>query len=590
MFSKNLIKYFKINRIIRLRASAARDEGFSLVVVLLFVGVITSLVVLMELESREARILNESRVAAWHLATVAKAARVYARDQSLPGGPLEKNVLAVAPQEITVGTLIGARLLPPDFNPVNNLGQPVRVFAGNFPVSGDPLDDDTVATAYVFLDQGGPQADAGMMQYVIEAAREYGVTASAPLFDEFGVNISDDCGVAPSTAIWDSGCLTSGEYAFLLGNPAAELLPGTLMIPAWRASDHDTRAVMRFPQPENPGYATMLTNLEMGSSLLDADGNCIAEVEVFSPSPEGSGVCDVEPDDSSIADWRDADRRVDFLNVGNMDVNRVILTDQPGSAEVEVSFTGDPLTPVYADVDGDERSIPGTFGDEVLNVTGNVDAMGGLQATGRRANPTDTPAIVTGPGRIPTISFSGDSTVDHNIVVGGNGNLRAASARSRTAEAAVSVRNSGPGASTTVGASDPALAYIGAQTTFAPALTVTPRAGRNEGVVSELLDAAALTVATGTADIFGRAQVNNIAVGTAGVSGLPFNTVAAEIVLQPGAVMTVNNDVLVEESMVITGAGTLTGQTRLERCFGGGDSCPDITLDPPSPCDGGLCD
>src|SRR5690606_10188483 len=100
-----------------------------------------------------------------------------------------------------------------------------------------------------------------------------------------------------------------------------------------------------YPQPENPGYSTMLTSLEMAPTIRDADGECTDFVSVYIPDGAGgfteeeTSLCDVETDDTGEADWRLADKRKDILNASNVQIERLIAANQ-GASEIWIEYDG----------------------------------------------------------------------------------------------------------------------------------------------------------------------------------------------------------------------------------------------------------
>lgn len=355
------------------------QNGFSLLSVLLLSAVVAAVFMVTANYEKESDEINRARASGWHLVQIAKAARLYVRNNSVadPSGaavavgdlngdgiddstyayPLAfgDGLGAILPQEITVSTLINAGLLPQGFKDTNSLKQNVKVVVANYPLLGDPLDPGTVVSAYVFLLENN-QSNPRLMQYVADVARENDFPVSAPTFNAAGTPI-DDCegDGQPDVILWDSGCISLAQMNSF-ATASAGILPspfpaaGSLGVPAWRSMQHDTRALMRYRQAENPDAASMVTNIDFGHEMTDAAGNCLSQVNTLLPSGGGgyissnTGLCDTEPDDALAATQREQDRRVDIEGVASIEISRLVLSDQttdnPGTVEVSYALDG----------------------------------------------------------------------------------------------------------------------------------------------------------------------------------------------------------------------------------------------------------
>jgi hypothetical protein len=141
------------------------------------------------------------------------------------------------------------------------------------------------------------------------------IPVSAPIFNG-ATNITGPCrGASTSVAVWDSGCLRNTEYQILAGVP---FVPGSFVIPAWRSVNFDSRAMMRFPQPEQPGLQTMLTDLSMGNC-----GVGFIEIPTDTGAQETS-FCRPRNDNTVAL----VDNRKSILNVNNLDGKSLIVSPQ----------------------------------------------------------------------------------------------------------------------------------------------------------------------------------------------------------------------------------------------------------------------
>ena len=368
------------------------ESGVSLLITLLFVGLIASLLTQFVIQENVISTRSSAAAAGWQLTEVARAARVYVRNNSfnvtgapvpvvtnglqdnIPDNTFDKNNLVSAgppfvpaPIEIEIQDLEDAGLLPENFargpGPTtrNAFRQTIRVYAANFPLDGDPADPATVATAYVFLDNNG-RGSASLNARIAEQAQKFGMPISAPLLNGAGANISDACGATPAASAWDTNCLTEAQFAAVTGQAFAA---GMLMAPAWKAYQHDPRTIARFPQPENLGAGTMLTNLNMGRLDLDAANACQNEVHIWNGennhialSYDDTGICAAQDD---VVAGGTVDNRFDILNIPSMNVQTAVL-----QAQREDFF--DNLAPITGSI----YDTSGTAGDRSSGTDDNV--------------------------------------------------------------------------------------------------------------------------------------------------------------------------------------------------------------------------
>jgi hypothetical protein len=390
------------------------ESGFSLAVVLVITIAFAFIIAFIAAANKDARDQRTLKAVAWQTKQIAQAARLMVRNNSLsqfvedtnadniPDTPrdlafmiadtidqngdgildaqfnkeaLDPN-LAGSPQQITVAQLVAAGYLPISF--VNQdangidltestlLRQPITVYAANSPVSGDSNLATTVATAYVTLGIA-PAVSAGDAIRLSRALQGFDVPVSAPLFNGAGVNISDNCNGTPAVSAWDTGCTSDADFVDLTG---LAFQAGEVLIPAWKAVRFDERAVMRFPQPENTTYATMLTDLYMGDVLDAACKQNVAIEDVGDPAYYGDGgaenTIEFNQDDGAgsiqkvdarlcptIGDnpLTFADNRRNIMNISNLTLQRIIAADQRDGAtsqDVSVTLNGTPTGVVVA--------------------------------------------------------------------------------------------------------------------------------------------------------------------------------------------------------------------------------------------------
>ncbi|MAS88090.1 MAG: hypothetical protein CMH30_08980 [Micavibrio sp.] len=395
-----------------------KESGFSLAVMLVITIAFAFIIAFIATANKDARDQRTLRAVAWQIKQIAQAARLMVRNNSLsqfvedtnadniPDTPRDlaymianaidqngdgildaqfnKQALDInaagAPQQITVAQLVAAGYLPISFvnqdaNAVDLtestiLRQPITVYAANSPIDGDSNLATTVATAYVTLG-GSPAVSAGDAIRLSRVLQNLEVPVSAPLFNGAGVNISDNCNGTPAVSAWDTGCTSDADFNNLTG---AAFQPGEMLIPAWKSVRFDERAVMRFPQPENTTYATMLTDLYMGDVV---DANCKANVaieDVGDPNyygdgggentiafNEDDGAGGIQKVDSRLCPTiRDnpltfADNRRNIMNISNLTLQRIIAADQRDRAidgatsrDVSVTLDGSPTGVVVA--------------------------------------------------------------------------------------------------------------------------------------------------------------------------------------------------------------------------------------------------
>jgi hypothetical protein len=353
---------------------ARRDasKGVSLLFALVFVALLGSALASIAAFNAYKVRESEAQVTALELMEIGKAARLYVRDQMITNAALR--TIGANPTRISFAALRAGGYLPASFMPATSrygagtgrgvagaeqtvLGQNIYIVMTNWPIPpvAGTVDPTSVPTAIVLV-QDSARSDGPLVTEIVRTMRAKGATLSVPLFNGAGIdpNTADCRSSGDAVGLWDTGCLTQAEYTRL-----ASILPGpptftagSLVIPAWKIAQPDLRAMMRFPQPENPGFATMLTDLRMGRPTGDTDaaaanpdddpctGNHMtittSETNVNGAATD-SGLCAV------VSDTGADNNRFNINNVNNMALQRLIASPQAAdnTADAPSIGTGD---------------------------------------------------------------------------------------------------------------------------------------------------------------------------------------------------------------------------------------------------------
>jgi len=363
---------------------ARQEKGFSLLIALIFVGFFGSVLTSFVYSRSGESLRNEAEITGWQIGKLARAARIYVRDQ-LVADPGLRLKLAGNPQDVSVSDLVAAALLPNNFARTSDgssftaLGQEIRIIMANYPLDGNPDDFNTVPTAYVYL-VSNDRSNGSLVQDIVKEARRQNVAVSAPLFGSDGkirgFKKSTDgdeefrtCKDGLAAVIWDTGCLSDAEFTDLTGDTI--LTAGSLVIPAWRSVNFDTRILMRFPQPEGTGASTMLTTLEMGDPLPDCKTNANSRIKI--PSDTGESVTDLcgsESDNVGGTNMARVDHRRDILNTRDLTAHSYINHRQDNS--------------VFIGSGSEENPRADRVGliEQPLTVTGHLTAIGDMKVFG----------------------------------------------------------------------------------------------------------------------------------------------------------------------------------------------------------------
>lgn len=376
------------------------QSGVSLVIALLFVIALTGVLTGVTSFSKNAIKIEEAEIAGQESLEIARAARVLMRDlYTVPGVTRETLATQLSipsagfggagPIERSVADLINERLLSADYGRlngttyVNALNQPIRIFIANYPIDGDPTDSGTIPAAYVLF-ESSTKSTTDMIQYMVQYIRSETLSISAPLFDS-GNNITALCDGAETVALWDSGCLSEDDYDLLIDagvDDNDQFTAGSFLIPTWKTTNFDTRAFMRFPQPEQTDVQTMLTDLSMGV-LIDCNAAGMGFVTVpIDGGSQDTALCQAIGDFPGFAPGLEEDNSRSITGIDSVETN---------------FYIADPMG--FADI---ERDNLGVTTNEINDETNAINIVGNLALTG------DT-YVYTG-----AISTT-DITVDKNI-------------------------------------------------------------------------------------------------------------------------------------------------------------------------------
>lgn len=314
-----------------------QEQGFSLVLALIFTGLMAATIATIVTATNKSALEEQANAVGWYAARVAEAARVYVRDQAAnPSSSYTATSLDASPRRVSFNNLFEKGLLPPHFSTVSPMNQNVWIIAVNHPYGGDPTDPGTVPTAYVYLEDS-PRSAPSIIMSVAEELRRQGIPVIAPSFSAAGDNISNNCGGDPAISIWDTGCLDETTFDDMLAvvSSAAAFGPGALVLPSWKNQNLDTRAVMRYPQPENPSSSTMMTDMDMAQvNRNNVTEQCANRVEVNSGTTmEETSFCRSENDETGI------DRRFNIIGVKDLYATHIVAENQSAN-ETETDEEG----------------------------------------------------------------------------------------------------------------------------------------------------------------------------------------------------------------------------------------------------------
>lgn len=517
--------------------NSANNKGFSLLITLIFVAFFGTVATTFIYNQTGVTLQREAEIAGWQAVKIARAARIFVRDEFAadPTLPQALDIAGAGPQILSIDALKNASLLPENFLReesgayFNAMDQRVVVYMANYPIDGDPSLETTVPTAYVYFEDN-EVSNGSLIQDMVQSARKQDLALSAPIFDGSGVNLSGICnGLGNAIAIWDSGCMGEVEFTALTGEDFAE---GSLLVPAWRAVNFDSRILMRYPQPELAGMNTMLTELEMGDPMADCETNPNSRVSI--PSDSGvrvTDLCGAMSDDQTAPNVAEADRRRDILNTNNLQASSYIAHRQAGN-DVTVNNMG-------------VQSV--SAADE----TYSLDVANGLTATG------DFKA------------FDGDIAISQRTTVGRNVSVPTRNGQTVTANIGRTLTANGLNSTNLEVTGNFSLASpIGTET-----LNVEPAANVPGELVTETLG---LTSGTANVDVITRADM----LGTTNTDSLNVTgaTNSSGYSLISGNLnatnLTVNGRVNVQDTLAIQGSSN-TNRIDVNVCAG---DCPERRL------------
>ncbi len=584
------------------------ERGASLLLVFAFVALVAGVTTAYVKTSYEVKVQSKAYSAGWHAVQLAKAARIFVRNNSMDPAILATfpcapdcnndttpddtyfnvnlgNVGGPTPVPIPVNALINAGLLPLNFQNQNTLNHTIQILAANYPLDGDPTLATTVATAYLYF-QPGPNTTPADVQYLLAGAIDKGLVMQAPVIGA-GNAVLSDCwnDGTPDVVIWPSeevasDCFTEAEFAALTGDAYA---PGALVIPTWLADIHDFSAMMRFPQPQNPNTNIMVTNLNMGPANL-VGGACPVASQVIYFQPDGAGgfapintgICSVAPDDPTQPDWRTQDIRVDIINVNDVVMDRLIAAQQADALNnpVDVAFryengvfVGAPPPPLPDREPGfrETAHVPGGADqvNDVITVAGDLSTFyKNVVVSGRMNNPTGAPyhaslEFADAGGVFQDVATRG------NIVVSSSGLAGTPASMALTGNATtddLQVTGLLEASNTTINGD----LQVNMLAPTSLIVTGTFDAGVMTTDPGVLIEAAPGTP-TPTVSV-----ATNMDIGTLTLTGITNNTTTA----------TVTGDLLIAGDAVMdqlfTNSMDAQGDTSVIFCIGGAGSCPDL--------------
>jgi len=421
-----------------MKVKIKRQSGFGLVVALVIIGFIAGLLTTFYSQQSGEILRKEAEIAGWEGAEIARAARIHSRNQirDIPDLVTQLSLPASGfggggPRIIDPDDLILNGLLPQGFarnngtNFINALGQIVRVYLANYPIDGNPTNPNTVPTAYVIFNDSN-QTNARLMQDVVASIRLQNVSVSTPVFNG-GINVTGACnGGEQTVAMWDSGCLDENDYDLLIDgvDDGDNFVQGSFIIPAWRSVSFDTRAMMRFPQPEQSDTTTMLTHLKMGDSLdCDPDNDGVFDVNLVEIPGElgtlASNICDSMDDDDSMGVTGDFRRSIE--NTSNIsDSFGLVIHPQAGN-NVNVDNNG--ITTVTG-IPANALIVNGALSGvgDALIYQGNTNIAGTLIADKniRVVSDNPTPAV---PASARINVLNANNTTSDNLTVANRTNF-----------------------------------------------------------------------------------------------------------------------------------------------------------------------
>jgi hypothetical protein len=363
-----------------------QQKGVALLLALVFVTFFAAIVASIATSNNKETFSGEAETAGWQLVQLAKAARLFVRDDMAADAYVARQKAAHL-YYVPIQTLKDAGYLPENFGRkvtgtytysashivgrdysylngdryLNALGQEMHVIVtlwsnkvGSFSPDQHDISNVPVAFAY-FQNTSNSRSTPGLASKMAEAARTLGVPITATIFKD-AVNISSLCKNQWASIIWDTGCLNTGAVAVLANHAGLTpnfFQPGEILMPSWKATQQDTRVVMRFPQPDNPGYSTMLTDLKMGQPVIENCPNTADQVSVNTTDSSGNSVSTPTGLCKTVSDSGAVDNRRDILNAAYLGAERVIAEPQSADFGVEIANIG-------------------TSNEEVLNVSGNL--------------------------------------------------------------------------------------------------------------------------------------------------------------------------------------------------------------------------
>lgn len=353
---------FKMRGACPMARTQANQRGAALLLALVFATVLGSALASMVVYGAYQTRQMEAEATGNELFEISRAARLYVRD--LYRNQPNTIVTAQTPTRVDISALKSGGYLPADFGrttPRSALNQSIYVILSNWPVGASASNPEAVPATFVYFRGGNSRSTAQLANRSVRTLRQRNVNITAPSFDTADALNTGICrGASLTVSQWDTGCLSLADFNTLMGAlPVAErpatFEAGSLIIPTWKVEQPDPRVVMRFAQPESSDYATMLTDLKMGTCK-----NPYEELQINTTDSSGqrqvvsSGVCNMLGDGVRHSDDND---RFNITGIGNTNIQRMIVAPQ-----------------AY-----DRPTTGETPNDYALNITGTLEMDGDLR-------------------------------------------------------------------------------------------------------------------------------------------------------------------------------------------------------------------
>lgn len=356
----------------RMGRKGVRERGAALLISLIFASLLGSALASMAVYGAYKVRQMEADASGHELFEISRAARLYVRD--LYRQNPNTIVTAETPTRVDISALKATGYLPNDFGRSMNrsaLNQPIYIIMSNWPVGSTAANPETVPATFVYFRGESSRADSQLANRLIGVLRGRSVNITAPTFDFSNALTTGNCRAGSKTVSqWDTGCLSEMEFMMLMsalptGERPSRFEPGSAIVPTWKVEQPDPRVVMRFPQPESTDYATMLTDMRMGTCEIP-----YTELQINTTDNSGqrqvvsSGVCQMLGDGVRHGDDND---RFNINQVSNTNIQRMIVApqtyDRPSTGEspndYALNISGDMVLDGDLRIFSDMSLVPG---------------------------------------------------------------------------------------------------------------------------------------------------------------------------------------------------------------------------------------